>query len=245
MKNVKGSGRVTEGGRRATVAIIPSAGIGSRMGRKKKNYLELLGRPVLAHTLAPFEACSLIDSIIIVVSPADLDYCRREIVEKYGFSKVSAIVAGGKERQHSVAMGIRAAAAFAPAVILVHDGARPLVMGMIIEETIRAALTCGAAVCAVPVKDTIKESHRGFVKATVQREALRALQTPQAFRTEVIIEAHKKALEDGFIGTDESSLVERIGARIRIVGGSYENIKITTPEDMAVAECLLRARAAE
>ncbi|MBI5562732.1 MAG: 2-C-methyl-D-erythritol 4-phosphate cytidylyltransferase [Deltaproteobacteria bacterium] len=229
--------------RLSVAAVIPSAGIGSRMGYKKKNYLRLLRRPVLAHALAAFEGCPVVTSIILVVPHADVEYARVNIVERYGFTKVAAVVAGGTERQHSVANGIKAASVFAPGVIIVHDGARPLVTEGMIEETVRAAMSCGAAICAVPVKDTIKESSAGYVTATVPREALRSVQTPQAFRTDIILEAHRKALEDGFVGTDESSLVERLGVKVRIVGGSYENIKITTPEDLAVALCILRARA--
>jgi len=230
-------------GKVRTIAIIPAAGIGSRMGHKKKNYLKLLGKPVLAHTLAPFESCTHISAIIIVVPRTDMDYCRRHIVKKYGFTKVVAIVAGGNERQHSVSNGIKAALPFDPAIIMVHDGARPLVTESIIEETIRATRSCGAAVCAVPVKDTIKESIGGYVKATLERNALRAVQTPQAFKRDIIVEAYRMALEDGVLCTDESALVERTGTRVRIVCGSYENIKITTPEDLAVATSILRTRA--
>lgn len=226
-----------------TIAVIPSAGFGSRMGHKKKNYIKLLGKPVLAHTLAPFESCSHIHAIIIVVPRADEAYCDKYIVKKYGFKKVAAIVAGGSERQYSVSNGITAALDFDPAIIMVHDGARPLVTESIIEETIRAARHCGAAICAVPVKDTIKESCGGYVKATIDRDALRSVQTPQAFSRDVIVHAHKLAQEDGILCTDDSALVERLGAKVRIVSGSYENIKITTPEDLAVAVSLMRSRA--
>lgn len=226
-----------------TIVVIPSAGFGSRMGHRKKNYIKLLGKPVLAHTLAPFESCNHIDSIIIVVPHTDEAYCARYIVKKYGFTKVAAIVAGGTERQYSVSNGIAAALRFAPSIIMVHDGARPLVTESIIEETLRAARRCGAAICAVPVKDTIKESCSGYVKATIVRDALRTVQTPQAFTRKIIVEAHKRAKEDGVLCTDDSALVERIGAKVRIVSGSYENIKITTPEDLAVAASIMRSRA--
>lgn len=226
-----------------TVVVIPSAGFGSRMGHKKKNYIKLLGKPVLAHTIAPFESCSRIDSIIIVVSSADEAYCNRYIVKKYGFTKVVAIVAGGSERQYSVSNGIMAALGLNPGIIMIHDGARPLVTESIIEETLRAAKRCGAAICAVPVKDTIKESDSGYVKSTIVRDALRVVQTPQAFTQKIIVEAHKRAKEDGVVCTDDSALVERIGIKVRIVSGSYENIKITTPEDLAVAMSIMRYRA--
>jgi 2-C-methyl-D-erythritol 4-phosphate cytidylyltransferase len=224
-----------------TVAVIPSAGLGRRMGSRKKNYLTLLDRPVLAHTLAAFENASSIDSVIIVVPPGDERYCRDEIVSRYGFKKVTAVVAGGPERQDSVKNGIRAAGSGFD-IVAVHDGARPLVTPDIIDRTIKAALEHGAAIAAVAVKDTVKESDGGFVRRTVPREALLSVQTPQAFAVEALEAAFKKAREDGFIGTDESSLVERTGKAVRVVEGSYENIKITTPEDMAFAECILKKR---
>ena len=225
-----------------TVAIIPSAGMGRRMGSRKKNYLTLLDRPVLAYTLAAFENAASIHSVIIVVPSGDEPFCRDEIVSKYGFKKVSTIVVGGAERQDSVQNGIRAAGSGFH-IIAVHDGARPLVTPDIIDRTIEAALEHGAAIAAVPVKDTVKESSGGFVRRTVPREALLSVQTPQAFTRETLETAFRKASEEGFMGTDESSLVERAGFAVRVVEGSYENIKITTPEDMAFAECILKLRA--
>ena len=129
-------------------------------------------------------------------------------------------------------------------VILVHDGARPLVTTDIIEDTIKAASESGAAIAAVPVKDTIKEAAGGLVKATLARESLLSAQTPQGFKSQVLKEAFRKARESAFSGTDESSLVERTGHPVRVVHGSYENIKITTPEDLAIAECILKYRTA-
>lgn len=225
-----------------TVAIIPSAGMGRRMGLRKKNYLTLLDRPVLAYTLAAFENAASVHCVIIVVPPGDEPFCRDEIVLKYGFKKVAAVVEGGAERQDSVKNGIRAAGSGFH-IIAVHDGARPLVTPDIIDRTIEAALEHGAAIAAVPVKDTVKESSGAFVRRTVPREALLSVQTPQAFARETLDAAFKKASEDGFMGTDESSLVERTGVAVRVVEGSYENIKITTPEDMAFAECILKLRA--
>jgi len=226
---------------RKTVAIIPSAGMGRRMGSRKKNYLALLGRPVLAHTIEAFERSASIDSIVVVVPSGDEPFCADEIVSKYGFKKVAAIVAGGAERQDSVRNGINAVPP-GTSVIAVHDGARPLVTQDVIERVVEAARAHGAAIAAVPVKDTVKEASDGFVRRTVPREALLSVQTPQAFRAGVLDLAFKKALEDGFTGTDESSLVERTGVAVKAVEGSYENIKITTPEDMDFAECVLRKR---
>ena len=224
-------------------AIIPSAGMGRRMGGRKKNYLKLLDRPVLAHTVGVFEECPLIDSIILVVPPSDIEFCREEIVKKYSFRKVASVVAGGAERQDSVKNGLKCASG--AGIIVLHDGARPLVTFRIVEETVKAANETGGAIAAVPVKDTIKEVAAGSVVRTIPREALVSVQTPQAFRTEILLRAFKKAEEDGFLGTDESSLVERIGERVAVVEGSYENIKITTVEDMGIAEGIFKKRSSE
>lgn len=224
-----------------TVAIIPSAGMGRRMGSVRKNFLTLLGRPVLAHTLAAFEDASSIGSVIVVVPPGDELFCRDEIVAKYGFKKVMAVVHGGAERQDSVRNGLRAAGG-GFGVIAVHDGARPLVTPDIIDRTVGAAIEHGGAIAAVAMKDTVKESSGGFVRRTVPREDLLSVQTPQAFKTEVLEAAFERAAGEGFLGTDESSLVERAGFPVRVVEGSYENMKITTPEDMAFAECVLKNR---
>lgn len=213
------------------------------MGSRKKNYLKLLDRPVLAHTIGVFESSSLIDSIIVVVPEGDIEFCREEIVKRYSFTKVTSVVAGGAERQDSVGNGLKGASG--AGVIVVHDGARPLVTLKIIEETVTAAMNTGAAIAAVAVKDTIKEVSDGSVLRTVPREALVSVQTPQAFRTDVLVNAFRKAAEDRFLGTDESSLVERAGARVAVVEGSYENIKITTIEDMAIAESIIKKRISE
>ncbi len=221
------------------LAIIPSAGLGKRIGTGRKNYLPLQGKPVLAHTLEALEGCGLIDSIIIA---ARTKKTVAEIVEKYGFKKIKQIVAGGRTRQDSVSNALKAAKEDYD-VILVHDGARPLITRDVITRTIKSALIHGAAITAVPVKDTIKEVNSGRVKKTIPRDALWSVQTPQAFRSEILIKAHKKAQKDHFTGTDESSLVERLRQKVVIVEGSYENIKITTREDIPIAEGILRRRA--
>ncbi len=226
-----------------SVAIVPSAGIGRRMGGqiKKKNYLELRGVPVLAHTLLVLDESPVIDSIVIVCTLGDEKFCKEEIVEGYSIRKVESIVAGGATRQDSVISGFNAILSEAP-VVVVHDGARPLVTADIIERTVKTAASHGAAVAAVPVKDTIKEVSGGIITRTVARERLYSIQTPQAFMRGVLLKAHKRAAQDGFYGTDEASLVERLGADVAVVEGSYENIKITTPEDIAVAVSILNRR---
>lgn len=224
-----------------TLAIIPSAGIGRRMGNRRKNYLTILGRPVLAHTLSAFEASPLIDAVVLVAAKEDIEYCTSEVVRKYAFRKVLSVVAGGTERQDSVRNGLEAAPA-GYGMIAVHDGARPLVTGAIIDAAVRAARDAGAAIAAVPSKDTVKEVSAGFVRRTIPREALVMVQTPQAFRRDILEEAIRRAYAEGYTGTDEGSLVERTGQPVAVVEGSYENIKMTTPEDLLFAECILGKR---
>jgi 2-C-methyl-D-erythritol 4-phosphate cytidylyltransferase len=223
------------------VAVIPSAGMGQRLGTRKKNYIELDGRPVLAHTLSAFEKSPLVGGVVLVVPASDEDYCRREIVKRFGFKKVLNVIAGGRERQDSVGCALGVLGSDWD-VVLVHDGARPLVTACIIEKTIRAAFLEGAAITAVALKDTVKEVKDGKVRRTVERDKLRSVQTPQAFRLDLIKKAHEKALDEGFLGTDDSSLVERLGKKVTVIEGSYENIKITTEEDILLAEGLLRRR---
>lgn len=215
------------------VAIIPAAGQGKRMGTSvSKSYMEILGRPLLAYTLDKFQSHSLIAEIILVVQESDLDYCQREIVQRYGFAKVTKIIAGGGERQESVAKGL---AALEPGVqyVLVHDGARPLIDGQTISRVIEVAINRGAAVVGVPVKDTIKVVDQELlVQNTPQRHTLWAVQTPQVFRRDILERAYQEADIQGWIGTDDASLVERVGEQVYMVRGSYSNLKVTTPEDI-------------
>ncbi|MBI2412716.1 MAG: 2-C-methyl-D-erythritol 4-phosphate cytidylyltransferase [Deltaproteobacteria bacterium] len=223
------------------VAIIPSAGLGRRMGGRKKNYLLLSGSLVLAYTLAAFETSTLVDAIVIAVAPGDEEYCRGSLAP-FDFRKVSHIVAGGRERQDSVWNALEFAKD--AEVVAVHDGARPLVTVEIIDAVIRSAFETGAAIAAVPVKDTIKEVSDGMVARTIDRTRLVSVQTPQAFRREILVNAFRKAKADNFYGTDESSLVERAGHTVSVVRGSYENFKITTAEDLLFAEGVLGKRGA-
>ncbi|MFQ5442816.1 MAG: 2-C-methyl-D-erythritol 4-phosphate cytidylyltransferase [Thermodesulfobacteriota bacterium] len=226
-----------------SIAIIPSAGMGKRMGTKKKVFLPLLERPILAHTVAAFENSPFIDSIIIAVPEDQLEYSNEEIVKRYGFKKVLAVVAGATERQGSVLNALkRVPEGFE--ITAVHDGARPLVTARVIEDIVTGAARSGAAIPVVKIKDTVKEVSGGRVKRTLDRELLRAVQTPQAFKTDILIKAFERAAGDGYKGTDESSLVERTGVIVTTVEGSNENIKITTPEDLLIAESILRRRGA-
>lgn len=218
--------------------IIPAAGQGKRMGAgKNKLLLELNDVPVLIHTLRVFEKDEKCDGIILAISPQD-EVSFKQLLSKYGIQKITAIVYGGKERQHSVYNGLKAAKT--DGIIMVHDGARPFIEIPYIHELINAATGHGAAVVAVPVKDTIKRVQQNEVVETVDRSSLWAIQTPQAFRISVLKEAHNRAMEDEFLGTDEASLVERMDHPVKIVEGSYDNIKLTTKEDLFFAEAILK-----
>ena len=232
-------------------AVIVSAGKGLRFtdgksikpDRGKKQFYFLEGKPILAHTLEKFETCPLIRSIFLVVGQEDMDYCLKEVIEAYRFKKVSQIVPGGKRRQESVKNGIDALPKDAE-VVAIHDGVRPFVTKAMIEDSIHSAVRYGAVVLAMPVKETIKMSNPdGTVLKTLDRESLWQIQTPQTFHVDVIREAHSRAIEDGFVGTDDASLVERLGGKVHILTGSYANIKITTPEDLVLANLFLEMNA--
>jgi len=222
-------------------AIIVSAGKGQRFmeGRKKQFFL-LADKPILTHTLDKFENCPLIDSILLVVGQEDMDYCLKEIIEKNRYRKISQIVPGGKRRQDSVKNGMDALSRDAN-IVVIHDGVRPFVTRGMIEDSIHSAQRFGAVVLAMPVKETIKIANAdGTVLKTLDRESLWQVQTPQTFQAHVIKEAYQKATENGFVGTDDASLVERLGMKVHILPGSYTNIKITTPEDLILANLFLR-----
>ncbi|MBI5560495.1 MAG: 2-C-methyl-D-erythritol 4-phosphate cytidylyltransferase [Deltaproteobacteria bacterium] len=223
-----------------TIAIIPSAGKGRRLGLKKKPYLPLGKKPMLARTLNAFEDCPLIDAVVVVVAPGDIGYCRENIVKKYKCRKVVAVIAGGRERGDSVRRGLDSIKDGWDFVV-VHDAARPFVTPELIGRTVKAAFKYGSAIAAVPLKDTVKEVSLNTVRKTIDRNTLAFAQTPQAFRFEILKEAYKKA-KGHTRATDDSSLVERLGNRVAVVPGSYGNIKITTVEDLAFAGRLLRSR---
>lgn len=225
------------------VAIIPTAGKGKRMGHAiPKHYIRLEERPILSYTLEAFEKCPDVNQVLMVVRSGEEEYCLKEVVEKYMFKKVFKIVIGGERRQDSVYHGIKALDQDTD-IVVVHDGVRPFVPPELISESIKMAMYFDGVIVALPVKDTIKEVFgEGFVKSTPDRESLWYAQTPQTFKKRVIEEAFIRAYSDGFYGTDESSLVERIGGKVKIIEGSPENIKITTKEDLLLAEFILRSR---
>ena len=220
-------------------AVITAAGRGTRMkSDTNKQYMEISGIPVLTRTISTFQQCEAIDEIILVVNEDDIDFCRNKIIEQNNFSKVSRLVGGGAERQNSVYSGL-CAVGKASDIVLIHDGARPFVSGRNIIDCIEAARTYRACGVGVRLKDTIKIcDDKCFVSSTPERNSLWSIQTPQGFALDTIIEANEKAIRDNYIGTDDMVLVERLGIPVKIIEGNYYNIKITTPEDLAVAESI-------
>jgi 2-C-methyl-D-erythritol 4-phosphate cytidylyltransferase len=223
-------------------ALIPAAGMGKRMGASiNKQYLQLDGLPIVARTISIFEDSPLIEAIYLVIPAEEIPYCREHVVEACGFRKVVEIVAGGRERQNSVMNGLNAMRRDVADddVVLIHDGVRPLITPQLLQESIDVARRCDGALVAVPAKDTIKTVRDGVVVGTPPRETLWQAQTPQSFRFGVIYGAHRAAEQEGFMGTDDASLVERRGGAVKVVRGDYRNIKITTPEDLVLAEAFL------
>lgn len=221
-------------------AIVLAAGVGKRMNSKiQKQYMLLGGKPVLFYALDAFEK-SRVDEIILVVGKGEIEYCRKEIVEKYKFHKVTKIVEGGKERYHSVYEGLKAIDT--ADYVLIHDGARPFLDQQILTRTIEAVKQYQACVVGMPVKDTIKiTTEDGFSKETPERKHVWMIQTPQCFSYSLIFDAYQKMLqnEDTTI-TDDAMVLEKVkGLPVKMVEGSYRNIKITTPEDLLVAEAYL------
>jgi 2-C-methyl-D-erythritol 4-phosphate cytidylyltransferase len=220
--------------------IIPAAGQGKRMrAGKNKVLLQLKDIPILIHTLKVFELDEACQGIILAISAGDEDHFS-SLLKKYRIKKVTSLVAGGNERQHSVYNGLQAAKK--EGIVLVHDAARPFIEKRVIHELVAVAEKDGAAVVAVPVKDTIKKVNNFEVVETIERSSLWAIQTPQAFRVSLLEEAHNLALEQNFLGTDEASLVERLHIPVKIVEGDYDNIKLTTPEDLYFAEAIIKQR---
>jgi 2-C-methyl-D-erythritol 4-phosphate cytidylyltransferase len=224
-------------------AIVLSAGKGSRMNiGTHKQYLLLNGRPVITYSLEAFEK-SPVDEVILVTGQGEEEYCRKEIVEAYGFSKVGKIVAGGKERYHSVFCGLQAVTD--TDYVLIHDGARPFVTEEIIARTMETVRKTNACAVGMHVKDTIKiTDEKDIVKETPERNNVWMVQTPQAFSCPLISHAYEKMLlqEDAAI-TDDAMVVEKMcQVPVTLIEGSYRNIKITTPEDMLIAEAFLNAK---
>lgn len=221
--------------------IVPAAGLGKRFGSgTNKPFHPLLDKPLLVWALELFELVEEIEEVIPVLKESDMA-AGVGIFEKYNLSKIKRVAPGGDERQDSVYNGLRLLKE-QNQLVLIHDGARPLINKETITTAIDNITGFDGVVVGVPVKDTIKEAAGDVVKMTLKRDSIWAIHTPQVFRYDTIIKAYDNAMAENFYSTDDSALVERIGGKVKIMMGSYENIKITTPEDMRMAEFLLRQR---
>lgn len=221
--------------------VIAAAGTGSRMkSRINKQYMLLNSRPILSYSLDVFEKYEAVDEIVIVANPRDTEYCEKEIVKKFGYRKVKKVIPGGEQRQDSVWAGLMQLNRDTTDYVAVHDGARPLLTSALISDLIRQAEEWGAAIPGVYVRDTLKMVDRdGFVGNTLDRSSTVFIQTPQVFRFQEIYQAYKMALEEGFKSTDDAALFEKYIGRVKVVPGNYNNLKITTPEDLIIAQSLL------
>jgi len=218
-------------------AVIAAAGSSRRMDGIDKIFAALAGKPLLWHVLHIFQACGAVDQMVVVLGEASVERGLR-LVEESGFSKVTAVCAGGERRQDSVAEGLKRLESCDWAVI--HDGARPCLTVELIERGLREAQQTGAAVAAVPLKETVKVvDAKGEIENTPRRESLWAAQTPQVFRFDLIAGACRMVRQEV---TDDASLVETLGYKVRVYMGLYDNMKVTTPEDLALAETILRMR---
>lgn len=223
-----------------SAAVIVAAGSSRRMEGRDKLWLPLAGRITLARTIDVFEASPIIDTIVLVLN-AERVSDATALSRQESWRKIACIVAGGLRRQDSVRIGLDALAEVAPATawVMIHDGARPLVTPAILEAGLKAAQEYQAAIAAIPVKDTIKQAQQGWIHTTLDRSQLWAIQTPQVFSFPLIHHAHHTPLADTDV-TDDAALLEQLGQRIAIFPGSYTNIKITTQEDLLIAEALIK-----
>ena len=219
---------------RDVAVVIPAGGVGARLGsRMPKQFLRLGGEAILTATVRQFRRHPRLAAIVVAAPAAHVVRARRLL------GSGVTVIPGGQTRQESVRLAVEAAPP-AARVILVHDAVRPFITRGLVDAVLAAARTDGAAICALPVAETIKRVRDGIVEATIERAGLWAVQTPQAFRAEILREAHDKARRDGVVGTDDAMLVERLGHRVRVVPGLADNVKITTPEDLRRARSARR-----
>ena len=234
-----------------TAAIIPAAGLGTRMGRagtdrgtaeksgtSRKQFMLLEGAPILVHTLRKFLASTAIHEIIVAVRPEDLEWFGDQLRGENP-SKPVRLVAGGEHRQESVKNGLAQVSAGMD-LVAVHDAVRPFVSTELIAKVVEAAAASGAAILGIPPVDTVKQVHRTVIHSTLPRDRIVLAQTPQVFRASLLRRAFEQAEQDGFVGTDEASLVEHLDVDVGVVLGSDRNIKITKPSDMALARLFLQ-----
>jgi 2-C-methyl-D-erythritol 4-phosphate cytidylyltransferase len=226
-------------------AIIAAAGVGKRMGHQlPKPYLPLAGKPILAHTLKVFEATPEIREVTLVVHPDDLDYCQDNVIARFNFKKVLRLVPGGKERQDSVYHALKALKNEEELeIVLVHDGVRPFVAPEMVRQVIDAARRYGGAVLGLPAHDTLKKvDAECMVCQTLDRKDIWQIQTPQAFQASLLRRAFTEAYSRDFYGTDEASLLEELHKTVAVIPGSPFNLKITTPDDLQLAEAIMSLR---
>lgn len=223
-------------------AIILAAGKGKRMNAgMNKQHIEIMDKPVMIHTIEVFEKCSMIDNIILVVANEERELCNR-MIQLYAFQKVNKVIAGGVERQDSVFCGLEELDESCD-IVLIHDGARMLVTESIIIKCINNAMKYGAATAGVPVKDTIKiVENENIVKSTPKRENIWITQTPQGFKKHIIIDAYEYAVINDIKATDDATLVEKTGKKVKMFNADYENIKVTTPIDIILVRTILEER---
>ncbi len=226
------------------IAIVPAAGLGKRFGKgTNKPLVSLCGKPLLLWALETLQDIPEIAEIIPVVKEQDIKLCK-EIFEEYPVAKIRRMALGGRERQDSIFNGLKLIDDRA-SVVLVHDGVRPLIEPRVIKNALKQMHDCDGVVIGVPMKDTVKEVREGIVMKTPERDLLWAVQTPQIFHFQALYDAYEKAMADSFYTTDDSALVERNGGMIKMVRGSYTNIKVTTPEDLLIAEVFLKMKRGE
>jgi len=223
------------------VALIAAAGKGRRMNsRISKPFIPISGKPILAYTIDKFEKCKSIDKIYLIVSPEEKEICHKNILLRYNFSKVQELVDGGDTRQDSIYNGLKALDKDTD-IVVIHDGARPLVEETIIQDSIEKAQKYGAAITVIPIKDTVKKSENNFyISKTLNREEIWRAQTPQTFKYDIILPAYHQAYKDKYLATDDAAILEKYGHKVKLIIGTEENIKITTPFDLIVAEVFLK-----
>jgi 2-C-methyl-D-erythritol 4-phosphate cytidylyltransferase len=223
-----------------TAALILAGGTGKRMGAPTNKQLLLLdGKPIIVHTLQAFEECRAVDGIFLVVNQKDLPVIQEEILETYRFGKIVKLIIGGRLRQDSVRNGLEAMD-HACRTVIIHDGARPFITPAFVEKSISLMEMFDAIIPAIPVRDTIKIiSKEGFVSKTLDREALWHIQTPQTFKYDLILKAYRDGMARKLYGYDDATFLEALGKKVKVIEGSPYNIKITTPEDLVIAQGML------
>jgi 2-C-methyl-D-erythritol 4-phosphate cytidylyltransferase len=223
-------------------AIIVAAGKGIRMkGKMRKQYLDLSGQPVLVHSIMAFDSCSLVEEIFLVIPKKDVEYCQKKILPLLNLKNHINLVHGGAKRQDSVYNGLQAINKNADTVVI-HDGVRPFIKTEDLKKCIMGSKKFGACILGTPASDTLKSVDKSdIIETTLSRENIWLAQTPQAFQYDLILKAHETARRDGYVGTDDASLVERLGEDVKIINGSRFNIKITKKEDLAIAKVMFDA----